>query len=300
MMKPMRLDQHLSQAFPEISRSLLQSFIREVGVEVRGRKAVRPNTVIKEGEEVDVTAAALEAFIEQKKYSKTAQGQLLRSSLKDLPVVARLYETEGCVALDKPAGITTEQLIASEGLFSVHRLDKDTSGILIAAKDPVAQAALQEQWKERRVQKVYRALVIGALEPTDGAIEGGIFRSRKNRKKMAISQLPQARDAYTDYHVDSVLCDQGTEDVYSFVSFSPKTGRTHQIRVHTASIGFPIVGDATYGNLKANKVFKERLGLGRQFLHAHKLSFVDPSTKKKVVVDSPLPPDLQKVLDSLS
>lgn len=218
-----------------------------------------------------------------------------------------IYKGSGFIVADKPPFIRTEDF--SRGFLPVHRLDKDTSGVLVLARDLPTQAALQKQWKERKVKKTYIALVAGLLSPKQGAIEGAIFRSLKDRKKMTVSNSLKARSAYTEYKVEryyelsgSDFSDQkggGSGAVISLVRFFPETGRTHQIRVHAAAIGYPVIGDFMYGNKKLNAFFEERFGLTRQFLHALRLEFVHPVTKKKIAVEAPLPKDLEDVLKKI-
>jgi len=169
----------------------------------------------------------------------------------------------------------------------VHRLDRDTSGILVVAKNNESLRNLQSQFKERRVKKKYQALVFGKLEPQKGSIRLPIGRSFKNRKKMDIRI--EGREATTDYLVLKYLND------FSLVEASPLTGRTHQIRIHFQKIGHSIFGDQTYAS-KKEKSLSERLGLKRQFLHSSYLGFFHPKTNQWVEFRSQLPQDLKAVL----
>ena len=139
----------------------------------------------------------------------------------------------------------------------VHRLDKDTSGLLVVAKNDRAHRSLAQQLKDRDVHKTYLALVQGVPRPAEGVIEAPIGRNPRNRKKMAV--VAGGREAETGYRTRQLW------DDYALLAVEPVTGRTHQIRVHLAAIGHPIVGDATYGRRSAL--------IGRQFLHAHRLAF---------------------------
>jgi 23S rRNA pseudouridine1911/1915/1917 synthase len=216
-----------------------------------------------------------------------------------------LYEDNDLIVVDKPAGLTVHP---APGHYShtlvnailahvpelgteetnrpgiVHRLDKDTSGLIIVAKKETAHMKLADQFKKRAVTKTYLALVQGHLTPEKGIIDASIGRDPRNRKRMAVTS--QGRDARTEYQVIKYL------NNYTFLEVKPKTGRTHQIRVHLSAIGFPIVGDATYG---AKSEF-----LSRQFLHAHKLTFKLPSSGEQREFESELPVDLVEALKKIA
>jgi 23S rRNA pseudouridine1911/1915/1917 synthase len=177
-------------------------------------------------------------------------------------------------------------LAESEGSLRpgiVHRLDKDTSGLILVARNRVAQANLSDQFKSRAVNKFYLVLVKGKLTPEQGIIEAAIGRDPRHRQRMAV--VTRGREARTGYRVVRYVggC--------SLLEIKPETGRTHQIRVHLAAIGFPVVGDATYG-VKSPY-------LDRQFLHAFRLGFKLPSTGEYVEFESPLPEDLERALGEI-
>jgi 23S rRNA pseudouridine1911/1915/1917 synthase len=170
----------------------------------------------------------------------------------------------------------------------VHRLDKDTSGLIIAAKDERTHNGLAAQLKDREVKKTYLALVEGRLEPKEAIIDAPVGRDPNNRQRMMVrvgSSSRQTRDAQTGYRVREYL------NGYTFVEASPVTGRTHQIRVHFASIGHPIVGDAVYG--------KRSDLVPRQFLHACRLSLRHPIDGRELWFEAPLPEDLASALSKL-
>jgi 23S rRNA pseudouridine1911/1915/1917 synthase len=167
----------------------------------------------------------------------------------------------------------------------VHRLDKDTSGLLVVAKNDRAMRALQAQLKERSVHKTYLALVEGVPSPREGTIEAPIGRNPKNRKKMAI--VAGGRESTSRYRIREEI----SGGKYTLLEVEPVTGRTHQIRVHMAAVGHPIVGDAVYG--RRSEV------VGRQFLHAWKLGFGMPLGGRQVEFESPLPTDLREALETL-
>ena len=166
----------------------------------------------------------------------------------------------------------------------VHRLDKDTSGVMLVAKNNVAQANLVDQFKARLVVKAYLALVKGRLTPENGVIEAPIGRDPRNRKRMAV--VAEGREARTEYQVIKYIGD------YTLLEVRPQTGRTHQIRVHLSAIGYPVVGDKVYGVKSAY--------LSRQFMHACRLGFKLPSTGKYVEFKSELPPDLAQALENIA
>jgi len=221
----------------------------------------------------------------------------------ELMPLSIVYEDDDIIVVDKQAGLTTHPApghtshtlvnallayyprlryfgdTARPGI--VHRLDKETSGLTIVAKNSEAQQNLINQFKTRIVSKGYYALVKGKLTPLRGAIDAPLGRDPYNRKRMAVVQ--GTREARTDYKVLEYIGN------YTFLDVSPKTGRTHQIRVHFSAIGYPLVGDKVYG-LKVPF-------LNRQFLHAYRLQFILPSCGEHVDFKSELPSDLKAALD---
>ncbi|MBA7576006.1 putative RNA pseudouridine synthase [subsurface metagenome] len=162
-------------------------------------------------------------------------------------------------------------------------MDKDTSGVMLVAKNSAAQADLAKQFKSHSVTKAYLALVRGRLEPENGIIEADIGRDPHNRKRMAV--VAAGREARTEYRVIRYI------GGYTLLEVMPETGRTHQIRVHLAAIGFPVVGDKVYGVKSPH--------LSRQFLHASRLGFKLPSSGEYVEFESELPEDLAKALEAI-
>lgn len=165
----------------------------------------------------------------------------------------------------------------------VHRLDKETSGLLVVARDDATHAALQEQVRRREVERVYLALAGGRLGSRTGTIDAPIGRAAKQRHRMAVSGAA-SRQARTHFEVLELLAAE------TYLEATLETGRTHQIRAHFAAIGHPLAGDATYGGA-------EKYGLSRQFLHAHRLSFGHPVSGEALSFRSELPPDLASALD---
>jgi 23S rRNA pseudouridine1911/1915/1917 synthase len=164
----------------------------------------------------------------------------------------------------------------------VHRLDKDTSGLLVVARDDATHAALQEAVRRREVERAYLALAQGRLASRTGTIDAPIGRAAKQRHRMAVSGAA-SRQARTHFEVLELLAAE------TYLEARLETGRTHQIRAHFAAIGHPLLGDATYGG-------EPRYGLRRQFLHAHRLAFAHPTTGEAVGFDSELPADLAAAL----
>jgi 23S rRNA pseudouridine1911/1915/1917 synthase len=173
----------------------------------------------------------------------------------------------------------------------VHRLDKDTSGVLIVAKHDRAIHALQRQFKQREVRKMYVALVIGNIEQAEGVIDAPIGRHRVHRKRMAV--VANGKPARTRWRVRGRYRDARNR-IYTLLDVRLLTGRTHQIRVHFAWLGYPLVGDAVYGPVHSP------LPAPRQFLHARVLTLLHPTTEEKMTFSAPLPDDLATFLASLA
>jgi len=283
-----RLDRYLVGALSEQSRSRVQQLIRDKRVHVNSRGA-KPGLVLAAGDHVSVDLP------------EPAPTGLAPERLP-VPV---LYEDEDLLVVDKPAGMPVHPapghrehtlvnallgrgsaLAETGGLERpgiVHRLDKDTSGLMVVAKTPQAHQALSQQLQERSVTKRYLAVVSGRLEPLEGAIDAPVGRDPGRRERMTIR--PHGRASYTRYRVLRHL------DGFTLVEVAPETGRTHQIRVHFAAIGHPVLGDPLYGRPSAL--------VGRQFLHASRLGFRHPRTLEHMEFESPLPDDLNEALAKL-
>ncbi|MBI4994026.1 hypothetical protein HZC21_00050 [Candidatus Peregrinibacteria bacterium] len=274
-----RLDIYLTKKLKDFSRSLCQKFIRGAGVEINGSLIKKPNFLVREKDEVKFSIEKFREFIAS-----------LKPAVSDFKILKKnvIYDGKTFFVINKMPFIRSEEII--NGFFSVHRLDKDTSGVLVIAKNIVTQARLQKQWHDRIVKKTYVALIKGILKPSKGAISAGISRSAKNRRKMAVSSSNFSRQSFTEYETIKYF------DNCSLLKVFPRTGRTHQIRVHFASIGYPVIGDKIYGDKQLNKKFERQFGLKRQFLHASELEIIHPSTKKRLVFRSPLASDLKAVL----
>jgi 23S rRNA pseudouridine1911/1915/1917 synthase len=176
----------------------------------------------------------------------------------------------------------------------VHRLDKDTSGVIVVAKNDASHRELQRQFRDREVEKTYLALVYGAMNPERGEINAGVGRDPRDRKRMGVVPASQGRAAATRYESLETFRMPATGERLSLLACRPLTGRTHQIRVHLAHVHHPIVGDEVYGPRR-----KLPFACPRQFLHAQRLRFRLPSTGQPVEFTAPLPADLRGVLDRL-
>ena len=284
-----RLDKHLADLCPDLSRSFIQKMIAEGRVRVNGR-AVRAGYRLKASDVVVMDPQAEQPDIPEPRPF-------------DLAIV---YEDAEVLVVDKPAGVPTHPGpghgggTLSNALLAylpdladvgdpsrpgiVHRLDMDTSGLLIVAKTADAHRDLSAQFKQRSVSKMYVALVEGLVEPSEGVIEAPIGRNIKRRKEMAIVQ--DGRESTTRYETVRIF------DGYTLLRVTPKTGRTHQVRVHMAAIGYPVVGDSVYG--------RRNNCLARHFLHAAYLRFQHPASKDEIEVNSQLPVELAVFLNSLS
>ncbi len=283
-----RLDKYVSDNCPGVSRSQAKRLIDEGYVTVNTRTA-RVSRRLSIGDKLHITIPP------------PPPAGLLPETIP-LPII---YEDDEVLVLDKPSGMTVhpapgnrEHTLVNAILAHfpalaeiggeprpgiVHRLDKNTSGVMVVAKSVSAQQSLAEQFHSHSVLKVYLVLVKGKINPEAGIIEADIGRDSRNRKRMAV--VSRGHPARTEYRVIRYIGD------YSLLEVRTRTGRTHQIRVHLAAIGYPVIGDATYG-------LKSPL-LSRQFLHAHRLGFHLPSSGQYVEFTSELPQDLMGALRSI-
>jgi 23S rRNA pseudouridine1911/1915/1917 synthase len=283
-----RLDKFLSRELPALSRSYIQKLINLGNVLVNGQNA-KASLKITTGDTVIVTIPP------------PSENILIPESIP----LSITYEDADLIVVDKPAGMTVYPAPGHRGqtlinaLLAyypplakigspnrpgiVHRLDKDTSGLLVVAKNDAAQQNLIGQFKARSITKVYLALVKGSVTSPHGIIEAPIGRDPYNRQRMAI--VENGKEARTEYRVKEY------NGNYTLLEVVLHTGRTHQIRVHLSAIGYPVIGDSTYGGKAAI--------LKRQFLHAHKLGFKMPSTETYREFESALPADLQQTLNSI-
>jgi 23S rRNA pseudouridine1911/1915/1917 synthase len=282
-----RLDKYLTQVLPQFSRAYLQKLIVQGYILVNGQRT-KAHQRLNKADRITVELPALSD----------------RPLAEPIPLTI-VYEDEDILVIDKPAGLTVHPapghpshtlvnavlahcpgLAMSNELIRpgiVHRLDKDTSGLIVIAKNEFAREYLAAQFKSRTVTKGYLVLVKGRLSPEQGIIEAPIGRDPHSRRRMAVVEA--GKEASTQYKVRKYL------NNYTLVEVTPLTGRTHQIRVHLSAIGCPVVGDPIYGIKSAH--------LNRQFIHARHLGFCLPSTKQYREFNSPLPVDLERALQYL-
>lgn len=293
-----RLDRALTAALPELSRMQWQRLIREGRVTFSG-EPLRASYRLAGDESI---RAEIPPVVEV-----GIVGEEIALDIR--------YEDADIVVVNKPPGMVVHPSLGHDSgtlvnaLLShcpdlegvggerrpgiVHRLDKDTSGLIVAAKHDRALWYLQDQFRRRTVQKSYLALAHGAVQPPEALIDAPIGRDPKHRKRMAVVASSravgsgQARPSQTRYRVLQ------SDGEYSLTACYPLTGRKHQIRVHLAYLGYPVVGDQLYGRRK------NALGLQRHFLHAAELAFRRPSDGERITVTAGLPDDLQAALDSL-
>jgi 23S rRNA pseudouridine1911/1915/1917 synthase len=285
-----RLDQFLREQLPQYSRARLQGWIEQGRVLVNGSPEKR-SFVLKGAEHIDVQPGELPP---------------LRATPEDLPIEL-LYEDSDVIAINKPAGMVVHTgagqhsgtlvnaLLHKFGKLSsvggdlrpgiVHRLDRYTSGVILIARNDAAHRHLSEQFASRQVEKIYLALVHGSVKGEHGRITTPITRDPVRRTRMT-TRLERGRSAITSYTVLKRFAG------YTFLEVKIGTGRTHQIRVHLASVGHPVAGDKLYGAPGSS--------LGRYFLHARQITFTSPSSGERVTVAAPLPPDLEDYLRTLT
>ncbi len=288
-----RLDKYLVLVLPDFSRSRLQGLIKDGQVCVNGKIILKAGFLVESGAMVDVILPPPEP------------SELIP---EDIPL-AIVFENDDLMVINKPAGMVVHPAAGHsqgtlvqaalahapelEGISGekrpgiVHRLDKDTSGLILVAKNDRTHRYLQDQFRLRKVKKVYYALVDGHLPTPTGRIEAPIGRDPSHRKQMAIVSIEKGRDAITEYRTLEVF------PQHTLVEAHPLTGRTHQIRLHLAFLGCPIVGDPVYGRRKSS------VELNRQFLHAARITVQLPGEKTTRTFEAPLSPDLDDVLEEI-
>jgi len=287
-----RIDLYLTQKEIYPSRSQIRNLITQGKIRVNGNP-VKPSYILKNGDVIDL------ALPENKE---------LKIKAEAIPLDI-IYEDEYLVVVNKPADMIVhpagkirsgtlvnallyhcqESLSGIGGVIRpgiVHRLDKNTSGLMVVAKNDFAHLDLSRQIKEHQVTKKYITLVHGNIKDDSGIIDAPIGRSLKNRKNMAVTE-GKSREAITHFKVLKRFSG------YTLVEATLRTGRTHQIRVHLAFIGYPIVGDQLYGHKR------QGLNIHRQALHSYVLGFVHPASKKYMEFSVPLPKDIQEPIDCL-
>ena len=296
----LRLDKALAELLPDLSRERLKSLIVEGEVTAGGR-TLNPSMKVAAGQlfAVNIPAPAEAEAIAQ-----------------DIPLNI-VHEDADLIVVDKPAGLVVHPAagnldgtlvnallhhcrgelsgiggVARPGI--VHRIDKDTSGLLVVAKSDRAHEGLAQQFKAHSIDRLYAAIVYGLPRPTAGTVDTWIGRSDADRKKMAVHREGRGKHAVTHYRTIERLAGA------ALVECKLETGRTHQVRVHMAHLGHPLIGDPVYSrDRKGFKTILETLRFKRQALHAKRLGFIHPLTGQKLSFDSALPTDMQELLSEL-
>jgi 23S rRNA pseudouridine1911/1915/1917 synthase len=322
--KGQRLDQFLVSQIEGVSRSRVQLLIDQGSVLVNGR-VEKASLKLRGGERIDITGEPHPAP--------------LKATPEEIPLDV-IYEDEDLAVVNKPAGMMVhagsgqnedersrgtlvnallfrfKKLSATGGDLRpgiVHRLDKDTSGLIVVAKNDRAHSAMAELFSSRQIKKTYIALVQGELARAKGTINSSLGRDPLRRTRMMTNPPGDARTAVSHYEVVRRIANRFGK--FTLVRVRIETGRTHQIRVHMASIGHPVVGDTLYGgsghltdqvasNAATSKAARrnaepERLRLGRNFLHSAQLEFAHPATGKLLHLEAPLPAELEAFLATL-
>ena len=305
-----RLDAFLAESF-SVSRSLVAANIKTGNISVNTLK-VKPSYKLRRGDKITGFTEQADEVI-----------QLVPEEF-DLDI---LYEDKNVIVINKPFGMPvhpgagnltgtlvnyllnylptiTEAVQNQDDDYErvrpgiIHRLDKDTSGIIVVAKNKKALTSISKQIKNRKVKKIYLALCYGWPEENKGTLRNHIGRSTKNRKLMAEVGAEKGRETISKYKVTKYLSDNQNHK-FSLIEFNIKTGRTHQIRIQSKIAGFPVLGDSFYGGRESQKV-AETKSITRQLLHAKSIDFYLPGETKPSHFEAPLPEDFQKVLESLS
>jgi 23S rRNA pseudouridine1911/1915/1917 synthase len=288
-----RLDHFLVQQLPEYSRSFLQGLIQSGRVSIDGSTATKSGTRLDAPQMVEITIPP------------ASPSELIPEPI-DLDII---FEDDDLIVVNKPPGMVVHPSaghhagtlihavlahapdiqgvggVQRPGL--VHRLDKDTSGLIVLAKNDATHQFLQKQFKDRKVNKTYLALVDGHPPTPTGRIEAAIGRDPKNRQRMAVLPDTKGKMAISEYKTVETFSN------HALLQVSIHTGRTHQIRLHLAFLNCPVVADTTYGHKRTS------LPVPRQMLHAHRLGIALPRDKKQITFEAPLPPDFQTVIDDL-
>ena len=296
-----RLDRALAAAVPTLSRERLKALIRSGAVETSGRALRDPATKVHGDETFQVAVP---------------EPQPAHNEAQDIPLTV-LFEDDHLLVVNKPAGLVVHPAagnldgtlvnallhhcagklsgiggVARPGI--VHRIDKDTSGLLVVAKTDVAHEGLARQFAARSIDRRYLAIVSGVPKASEGKIDAPLARSATNRKKIAIVEGSRGKRAVTHWKRLEVLSDA------ALVECRLETGRTHQVRVHMASIGHPLLGDPVYGRAgKTQGKLLRELQFHRQALHAAELGFIHPVTKRRLSFSSPMPTDMQELFNAL-
>jgi 23S rRNA pseudouridine1911/1915/1917 synthase len=291
--KTSRVDKFLVTCMPDFSRARLQGLIEDGFVLINGKPARKSGQTLEAGSEIEVHIPP------------SAPANIIP---EDIPLDV-IFENEDLILVNKPAGMVVhpaaghssgtlvnavlgydpdiEGIGGEERPGLVHRLDKDTSGLIVLAKNDQAHRWLQDQFRERKVEKTYLALVDGKPPTPVGRVDASIGRDPSHRKKMAILRIGKGRESVSEYKTLESFRH------HTLLEFHPHTGRTHQIRLHCELLGCPIVGDEVYGKKKPT------ITLNRHFLHASRLKIILPGEKEQRLFEAELPEELVSVLNTL-
>ena len=290
-----RLDSYITLKDNDLSRSMVQKLLQEDKILVNGNKAKASYKVLS-GDKIEI---------------EIEEAKEIKLEAQDIPIEV-VYEDKDIIVVNKPKGLVVHpangnpdgtlvnaiMAICKDSLSGiggelrpgiVHRLDKDTSGLLIVAKNDKAHINMSEQIKDRKVKKTYIALVRGIVSENEATINMPIARSTRDRKKMAVSK--NGKEAITHFKVLNRYTTSKAN--YTLLEINLETGRTHQIRVHMAEIGHPVIGDTVYSN------GKNEFGVVGQCLHAKKLEFTHPITKKEMSLEANIPEYFEKIIKEL-
>ena len=296
-----RLDRALADAVPTLSRERLKALIRSGAVEAGGKPVRDPAAKVRGEESLRVAVP---------------EPAPAHNEPQHIPLTV-VFEDEHLLVVDKPAGLVVHPAagnldgtlvnallhhcggslsgiggVARPGI--VHRIDKDTSGLLVVAKSDVAHEGLARQFAAHTIARRYLAIVNGVPKMAEGTVDAPLARSSANRKKIAIVEGGRGKRAVTHWRRLAVLSGA------ALLECRLETGRTHQVRVHMASIGHPLVGDPVYGRTgRAHGNLLKELRFHRQALHAAELGFIHPVTKLRLSFSSPMPPDMQELFNAL-
>lgn len=290
-----RLDYALDALVPELSRSRLQKMVRRGQVRLRGKLVTRSTLPVAKGDEIEI------------------EMQATRSEAA--PTLAVVHVDEHVVVVDKPAGMmahaterhrtgsVAEQMAREYGPLPiamgqdrpgiVHRLDRETSGLMVIARDEGAMEHLRNQFREREVAKTYLAVVCGTPREPRGTVDLPLIAVDSEGDRQRVARPGEGREARTRWELDTPLGE------FSLLRCYPESGRRHQIRVHLTASGLPIVGDRLYGGPSAPVLPSGVDAPARHALHAHRLQFRHPGTERTVVFESPMPSDLAALVEGL-
>jgi 23S rRNA pseudouridine1911/1915/1917 synthase len=288
-----RLDKFLVDEFPDFSRSRLQALIRDGMVSVKGVPVIKGGIKLDKGTEISITFPQIEE---------------ITLVPEEIPLDI-IFENNDLMIVNKPAGMVVhpafghltgtlvhavlhhtpdlEDMGMDQRPGVVHRLDKDTSGLILIAKNDNSQRFLQDQFRKRSVHKTYYALTDGHPPTPTGRVEAPIGRDPANRKHMAIVPILRGKEAVTEYKVIEKFQHHALIEAY------PQTGRTHQVRLHLAFLGCPIVGDRVYGHRK------QLLAADRHMLHAFQIEIILPGETTPRIFQAPIPTDMKQLLQEL-